>query len=507
MLADLGHFSALGANVENSNRLSTKMLGQLTLCAAALAMLLAAGCGGGGTSTTGTGPVQGENSLVTVVGSSAANDQITRFTVQLTSLVLTDKAGTSVSLISAPQQVEFMHLNGNAEPIVTVSVPQDVYTSATATVQSATFVCAAQVSGSDSIAEYAASTNPATVQLPQPLTVDGTTTALSLQLLVSQSASFPSTCYTTTPPPISVTPTFNLTAMTVSAQPTNAANGRMTALEGLVQAVSGANTFTVTAADSVPNGGTSNPTLWRLSTSGTTVFQGTGNVAGLAAGMPVDMDGNLQSDGSVLATRVAVLDPNTTDLTVNSGPLFQIPASIPLLDQLNQIAEGSQLYINGWPVYSFGNATTFATWDGLTNVASLPFSASFTAANMVPGQMTSVTSHVTSVGNYPTFVPATVVTLMPQTIDATVSAVTTQGNFTEYTVTLAPYDFFPQFAVQAGQTTLLTNPQQVVVYADSNAQVLSTPAAGSTARFTGVIFNDNGTLRMDCTQVSPGVTE
>ncbi len=131
MLAGPGYFSALGANVENSNRLSTKMLGQVTLCAAALAMLLAAGCGGGGTSTTGTGPVQGENSLVTVVGSSTANDQITRFTVQLTSLVLTDKAGASVSLISAPQQVEFMHLNGNAEPIVTVSVPQDVYTSAT----------------------------------------------------------------------------------------------------------------------------------------------------------------------------------------------------------------------------------------------------------------------------------------------------------------------------------------------------------------------------------------
>jgi hypothetical protein len=61
--------------------------------------------------------------------------------------------------------------------------------------------------------------------------------------------------------------------------------------------------------------------------------------------------------------------------------------------------------------------------------------------------------------------------------------------------------------VQGGQTTLLTNPQQIVVYTDQNTQVLSAGAvsAGNVARFTGVVFNDNGTLRMDCTQVMDGV--
>jgi hypothetical protein len=37
--------------------------------------------------------------------------------------------------------------------------------------------------------------------------------------------------------------------------------------------------------------------------------------------------------------------------------------------------------------------------------------------------------------------------------------------------------------------------------------VVTAPSAGSVARFTGVIFDDNGTLRMDCTQVSSGVAE
>jgi hypothetical protein len=203
---------------------------------------------------------------------------------------------------------------------------------------------------------------------------------------------------------------------------------------------------------------------------------------------------------------VAVLDADTTNLVVNSGPLMQVAAAVPVLQQGNQLEQGSETLVTGWPTYSFGN-TTFATWGGLTNTATLPFGASFNGANMVAGQMTSITSHVTSVGQYPTYVPAGVMTLMPQTIDGTVSAMATVGNFTEYTVTLAPYDVFPQFAVQSGQTTQLTNPQEVVVYADKNTQMLNSSAAGAgtVLRFTGVVFNDGGTLRMDCSQVLDGV--
>jgi hypothetical protein len=47
------------------------------------------------------------------------------------------------------------------------------------------------------------------------------------------------------------------------------------------------------------------------------------------------------------------------------------------------------------------------------------------------------------------------------------------------------------------------------VYADQNTQMVNagSVSAGNVARFTGVVFNDNGTLRMDCTQVMAGVTE
>jgi hypothetical protein len=87
--------------------------------------------------------------------------------------------------------------------------------------------------------------------------------------------------------------------------------------------------------------------------------------------------------------------------------------------------------------------------------------------------------------------------------------VNTIGNFTEYTVALAAYDLFPDLAVQAGQTTLLTSPGIVVVYVDSSTQLLNTAplAVGSLLRFNGLLFNDTGTLRMDCGQVNDGTPQ
>ena len=95
---------------------------------------------------------------------------------------------------------------------------------------------------------------------------------------------------------------------------------------------------------------------------------------------------------------------------------------------------------------------------------------------------------------------------MPQTINGTVEAVGTAGAFTTYTVELAPYDLFPQFAVQAESRRADESADGGGVRGH-DTQVVTAPSAGSVVRFTGVIFDDNGTLRMDCTQVLAGVAE
>jgi hypothetical protein len=96
---------------------------------------------------------------------------------------------------------------------------------------------------------------------------------------------------------------------------------------------------------------------------------------------------------------------------------------------------------------------------------------------------------------------------MPQTINGTITGISTEASFTTYTVTLAAYDLIPTLAVQQGQTTVLTEPSTVVIYVDKATQMLNQQplVAGSVMRCNGMLFNDNGTMRMDCGQVNDGV--
>lgn len=129
------------------------------------------------------------------------------------------------------------------------------------------------------------------------------------------------------------------------------------------------------------------------------------------------------------------------------------------------------------------------------------------AATIFAGQNVSVSAHALTFAAGPTYFPATTITLMPQTINGTITAVGSEGSFTTYS--LAAYDLISALAVQPGQTTATTNPSSVVVYVDGNTQQLNTKqlAVGNVFRFNGLLFNDSGTLRLDCAQINDGVPE
>jgi len=196
-----------------------------------------------------------------------------------------------------------------------------------------------------------------------------------------------------------------------------------------------------------------------------------------------------------------------------SGPLLGLISlsGQPLLSSFGRLQQGPLLGSEGLGYggyFSFGGAL-FQTSGQLTNLQNLPFLATFNSSNLVAGQNVyiSFTTLPNCCGN-PAGTAQTV-TLIPQTINGTVLGSAVTGEFTDYTVSLAPYDLFP--ALTALQTpwqgTPLTNPNIVEVYVDNNTQVLTQPiTAGSTLRFYGLVFNDNGTLRMDCAQVNDGVT-
>jgi hypothetical protein len=159
--------------------------------------------------TTGCGGLPGPpppaftgNTNVTVLLSSTANDQLSEFDVSFESLSLTNQAGKAIDVFQTaqsqtPHNLEFIHLNGGTEALLTVSVPQGVYSAATASIGSASFTCETldPASGGLDVSTFAYGQTPSNqvkVNLPAPITITGTAVR---QLSQHLRASWPRTVF------------------------------------------------------------------------------------------------------------------------------------------------------------------------------------------------------------------------------------------------------------------------------------------------------------------------
>jgi hypothetical protein len=465
------------------------------------------GCGVSG--TTPPTPKFNGNTSVTVLLSSTANNQVTSFDLAFQSLSLTSQSGKTVNLLSSPQSAEVMHLNGKIEPLATVTIPQGIYVSATIALSRAVFICIGQVpGGGPGISNYSIMDQGPTVNVASPITVTGSSMTLLLNMQVSSSAVF-STCWTSPAfEGFSMTPTFDLAPFALSASPTNSGNGQVSGLKAELASIrSAASNVTLTIA-----GGSFGTRTLSASFNNATVLQGVSSASALSPGMFLDVDGAIQSDGTLLANRIAVEDSSA--INESSGPVMFVANLVPAvqlygrteLGVLTNDAMGNSGIYFPFPIFDYTNAV-FTISSQFPNLQNLPFVPAFNASNIVAGQSVDITSEKFSTTGG-VYTSANTITLTPQTINGTVVGSQLVGAFTDYTLSLASYDLFPTLAVQQGQTTLLNDPSQVDVYIDSSTQRLNTQAlaVGSTLRFYGLVFNDNGTLRMDCAQVNDGVT-
>jgi hypothetical protein len=442
-------------------------------------------CGSNGGMTTPPGPTK-----VTLLFTSTADDQYNNFMLFISSVTLTNKAGTTVTLFTnnatLTEGPEFIHVNGISEPLVSVDVPQDTYTSATVT---ANFVRLDFFTPDPpmpfEINNASLNTQTPIVNLTAPIQIKGTAMLLSLNLLEPQSVASNGGIAT-------VTPTFSLAPLTLAATPTNDQNGLADMIEGKVTSVStmGTSFGFLTAAD--------NPLT--ISTNASTVFDGVSGFSVLTVNLLAVIDAAIQADGSLVATRIYVADPNAGDAQL--GPIVDPPVKPGSSGEVNLLGvqlQGNELSTN--PIlllqYQFASTTPFRTPGEFTNIQSLPFTATFSGSNLFVGQNLYVTTSVASFVTDP-LTQASSVTLMPQTVNGTVNNVATIGSFQVFTVILQPNETL----------TVSTGATSVVVYVDSGTQMLNSApiVTGSVIRFRGLLFNDGGTLRMDASQASDGVT-
>ncbi|HUH61745.1 MAG TPA: DUF5666 domain-containing protein [Terracidiphilus sp.] len=456
---------------------------------------------------------------VTLLSTSTANDRVQQFYLTFNRIDLLSQSGRTVPLISKPLYAEFMHVNGSAEVLATARIPQDLYIGISVSVGYSEFTCnMLDSTGGLHSSTFANGHVPAshvTVVFRSPILAGSSSLLLYFTLDVSKSARYPSSIQSSEN--FSIHPTLEVTAAELSQKPATFFDGMLLAQEGMVSALdNGDRGFHVTAADG-PNcpaklqASCADPARgprWHVVVDEHTAIQGLKGISALLPGMAVDIDAKIQPDGSLLATRIGVYDANPAHLSVSWGLLGSIAASEPVLAAFETEALGFLDHLSGFPYFSFGRAE-FKVSGQFTHLRDLPFPAAFTASNMVPGQSVFITSHAMKILDPPIYEPARIVTLMPQVLNGRILSMGRSGGFDTYTIQLASYNLFPALAHQPGQTTLLKTPGRVVVYVGDSTEMLKSESLhiGSVFRFGGLVFNDRGTLRMDCSQILDGVKE
>lgn len=486
----------------------TRLYRQSAVFTLSILNMLALFLNGCGSANTPVVPPTPGTTNVVVLLTSTANDRLVFFNLAISNISLTDSTGKSVTLFDNPNAAaplyptEYVHLNGVSEPLVTATIPQGVYPTASIKAGYCSFtnvwVNSSGALNEDTYAQglCAQGTGTTVVTLPSPITVSGQTMALSVNLQVPQSYTLNGTGATAS---YSISPAFSLTPIHVRSNPTSEANGKINGINAQIASINAAsNAFVAQLTDGVS---------LNISSSAATSYQGVAGISSLTAGMTIDLDVTIQPDASLLATRIEVDDSGAAQAVI--GPLFAPSSQAGQFISLANEQLGCTVSALGFcsNAFQFDGNTAFRFSNQLGNLQNLPFAPSFDGSSMFLGQNFSAFS--SGVVNAQSFATVRTATLMPQTINGTIMAVSSQAGFSLYTVAMAPYALVPTLQGYVGPINRLNSPATVTVYVDTNTQFLNSTAlhAGALLRFRGLLFDDNGALRMDCSQISDGVPE
>jgi hypothetical protein len=449
--------------------LNTKMNGagwaRLAGVSASLALLaaLVSGCSGD-VSPDLANNIGGPAVAVPVMITDAPSDQLVAFSLTLNSIVLTDSAGKTTSVLSTPTTVEICHLNGIQAPLVTANIPQDTYASALITFSNPqiTYI---NSSGQPVVASPTLATTSYTATFPSPITITATSTSLLFDLLAAQSVTITGTS-------VVVSPVFSVKAVPpATAVPPMGKNGTGMQQMGTVVSVSGATL--VVEPGSGPN--------ITLTTNSSTVLQGFSSLSSLTAGELVQIDFVVQTGGVFLATRIQLAPPPPGGQPPNqlSGPVVSVTAGSGFKMALMQGLGPAVGPTSAGAIYTITttSSTTYAITPQFVSLTGLPFTPAFTGANLTPGQTVGVTASSVS----GTTATATNVFLVPQTLGGTVSAISTTGSYTVYTLALASGSAFSSLS---GASTVTVYTSSATASANAAAIVV-----GSQVRFNGLVFS------------------
>jgi hypothetical protein len=414
---------------------------------------------------------------VPVLITDAPSDQLVAFSLTIDSINLVDSKGNTASVLATPTTIEICHLNGIQAPLVTANIAQGTYTSAVITFSSPEITYISSAGAAITVSPTLTNTS-FTFTFPTPFTVSNSNTSLLFDLIASQSVNIVGTTVT-------VNPTFKVMPVpAATAVPPMGQNG--TGMQQMATVVSVSGTSLTLEPGSGPN--------FTVTTNSSTLLQGFSALSSLTAGELVQVDFILQTGGVYLATRIQLAQPTAVGPPINllTGPVLSVSSGgfkMALMQGLGQAASAAAT--TSIVTVTTNSSTVFAIAPQFVSLSALPFTPTFTSANLSPGQTVGIVASVVApVPNWTA--TATNVTLMPQTLGGTVTAISTVGGWTRYTLSLPSGS---AFATLSGAST-------ITVYTNANTAPPPPTAVGGTAppaiavnsvvRFNGLVFSTGG---------------
>src|SRR5437868_932856 len=414
-----------------------------------------AACGG-----SGNGPVQLTGTPMTLQTGDAANDQIAKFELTISSVILTGASGTpdTANLLSGSAEVEFSHQAGAFEPLTLAHVPPGTYTGATVTVSNPEIV--AIVGGVATKLTPTLSSTTVNVAFSPNVTVGSLPMFLNFDLDLANSLTINGTNAT-------IVPKFNVSASTVAPNQNNENddNGEIEDIHGSVTSIAAPNFTIQTRTGPIT-----------FATDSTTRFQdGIAQLSDLKMGDIVEVAGITKSDGTKLATKVEREgDHNGAEVEGLISALDSPLSKVTVVHQMD--STGTSLS----PVtvdVGVNSSTVFSTRFDKFNITNAPI---FDATHIGKGQRIEADA-----GSSSAPLVASKVKLREQALIGTVAASpapTTAG----FTLDVSPTS---AFGTLSGATT-------VPVILANGANLITTPTAGATIRVRGLVFFNGTTYTM-----------
>lgn len=461
-----------------------------TACFSLIGVLVLNGCGGGNSSTTSSQtPTTTAKTVVQVNMGDSPADWMLAFSMNISSMSLTGSNG-SATVVSSSTPMEMMHLMGIMQPLAMISAPQGSYTGASITIASATVMYMDPTTKS-LVKATISGPMTGTVTFTSPITAGTTPMAMGFDLDLGSSVTMGSNGS------LMMNPVFHVTSGTQgSGNAMDPVNGGIQQMMGLVSSVSG-NSFVMTSMQAAQN--------FTFAMNSSTVFSGT-SMSSMANGMLVVVDATLQSDGSLLCTRVQSM--MNSGGVMGGGIITAVtgsPATSLSMVMQNGAGTGmmSSAFAGGVSV-SMSGATSYQIDQDNMDMAGLPFAPIFDQNHIYPGQsvMPISSTGMMSGGmgggmmggsSMAGTITASALVLVPQGISGTAGAAISSGATNSFTINLPSNCAF----------TMLTGATSITIFQQPQTTLVgSSPiASGSSMHAFGLLFFDGGQWKMVASRI------